>query len=178
MAATQIVDVAGENNNRPIGEREFGEADVATVRIAVIQENEAPRRHLVLAHDHEELERTPTRTHRRNQGQRRPLARANRAERNQDGSLLGRRVCYCCLVVPFFLAFVMSAISTVTLAVKNEEVKRKCPGVECVLTCNNDNPKVYLADCWIVQGGGGLVCLMLLLFIVSQVVRMWFATKR
>ena len=87
-------------------------------------------------------------------------------------NLLARRICYCCLVIPLVLAFVVSALSVLTLAIKNEDVRRKCK-TGCLLTCS----EVNWSECWIVLGGGAFVCSVLLLFMLSLVIRMCFATK-
>ena len=159
--ATLIPDVAeGGGNSRA---RQQREPEVATVRIAVVREQEA--HHVLLA---------PTVHHHEAEGRQRVRGRARGDQQRQ--SQLGCRVGYCCLVLPFFLAFALTVISTVTLAVKNEEVKMKCETVKCVLTSEED-PKVYLADCWLVVGGGGLICLVLATFMLSLLLRMCIAAK-
>lgn len=133
------------------------EEDVATVRISVIQQED--RRRLVVT-PHTNSHQRPRR--RRLDSPRRPLFRL--------------RACYCCLVVPFLLAFALTVISTITFAVKNEESKRQCEAVECVLTCDAD-PRVYLANCWLVQGGGAFVGVVLVIFIMSLMIRMCLGTQ-
>ena len=102
-----------------------------------------------------------------NRSRRRPRQQPPRQE-----NLLARRICYCCLVIPLVLAFVVSALSVLTLAIKNEDVRRKCK-TGCLLTCSEVNS----SECWIVLGGGAFVCSVLLLFMLSLVIRMCFATK-
>ena len=167
---------------------------VATLSIAVVQEERtipAPRPLLVpvvvgrVEPQQEETPSnhiTPTRRQeppRQSGGRRQEPPRQSggrRQEPPRQSRGLATRVCYCCLLLPIFLALGAMVVSVVTLTVKNEEVKRKCPAVQCILTCN-DNPKVYLVDCWMVQGGGALVCLVLLLFLLSLVIRMCCGTK-
>lgn len=86
-----------------------------------------------------------------------------------------RRVGYCCLVVPFFFAFCVSAMSVITLAIKNEQVKEKCEEIPCLLGC--DSTKHPQVNCWIAFGGGGVVCVVAVLFILSLVIRMCFGSK-
>lgn len=97
-------------------------------------------------------------------------------------NMLSRRTCYCCLVIPFVLVFVLSAISVLTLAIENEIVHNKCPKIKCLInTCINNtvnsDPKVYWSDCGIALSGGALMCSVSILFIISLVIRMCFATK-
>lgn len=147
---------------------EPAEADVATLRIAVVREHvvqeRGTSRRLLVA---QQEERGYGNGHQ-------PRPRRGGTERGRGH--LSRRVCYCCLAIPFFLAISVTILSVVSFAVKNEEVKRKCSAIHCVLTCENDR-RVYLTDCWIVFGGGAAACFIMTLFVLSLVVRMCFGTK-
>lgn len=93
----------------------------------------------------------------------------------QDRHRLPRRVCYCCLVIPFFFAFCVSAMSVTTLAIKNQQVKERCAEIPCLLGCDSTNhPQV---NCWIAFGGGGVICVVALSFILSLVIRMCYGSK-
>ena len=95
----------------------------------------------------------------------------------QDGDRpLRRRVCYCCAVIPFILAFSSSALSVITLAIKNEEVKEKCD-IYCLLNSASHDPHSTELNCWIVWGAGGGVCAVAFLFILSLVIRLCCGTK-
>lgn len=87
---------------------------------------------------------------------------------------LRKRVCYCCLVIPFFFAFCVSAMSAITLAIKNEEIKGKCE-ISCLLSDSSSEHQEW--NCWIVWGAGGVVCVVSLLFILSLVIRLCHGTK-
>lgn len=82
---------------------------------------------------------------------------------------------YCSLIVPFLLAFATMVVSLVTLSVKNKEVQDKCPAVHCILNCKEDHHA--MVDCLMVQVGGAVVCLLLLLFILSLLIRICRASK-
>ena len=78
-------------------------------------------------------------------------------------------------MIPFILAFCSSALSVVTLAIKNEEVKEKCD-ISCLLSASHD-PNSTELNCWIAWGAGGGVCVVAILFILSLVIRLCCGTK-
>ena len=73
------------------------------------------------------------------------------------------------------MAFAVSTISVVTLALKNYDVTEKCTNITCLLGAYaTTHPQV---NCWIALGGGGVVCVVAILFMFSLVIRMCCGSK-
>lgn len=101
--------------------------------------------------------------------------RRRRGPREADKLFL--RLGYCCLIFPLFFAFSTSAISVVTLVVNNYfSLPDKCD-IQCLLSTDGTPGAHPQANCWIVMGGGILVCVMTILFIFTLVPRLCCGAK-
>lgn len=91
---------------------------------------------------------------------------AMRRRERLPGQKMRPAVCHCWLLVSFFVAFVLVAISVITFVIENEAVKKHCD-FSCALRCDGKE-----TDCWIVLGGGAFVSALIALFVSSLVCRL------
>ena len=86
------------------------------------------------------------------------------------------RLGYCCLIFPLFFAFSASAVSVVTLAVENYSLPDECD-IQCLLSTGSTPSSHPRVNCWIVMGGGILVCILTILFIFTLISRLCCGAK-
>ena len=90
------------------------------------------------------------------------------------------RTCFCFLLIPFLLAFVVSVVCVITFSIENEKVKRNCGDppnpFPCMLNCDEEltKPSVY---CWFAIGGEAAVSVVCALFIMTLVIRICYGHR-
>ena len=88
------------------------------------------------------------------------------------------RTCFCFLLIPFLLAFLVSVVCVITFSIENEKVKRNCHvknGPLCILNCDEEEQaSVY---CWFAIGGEAAVSVVCALFIMTLVIRICYGHR-